>query len=184
MACIYCSYKEQTKQTISELVASLLRQFVSGRPVASTGVKKFYREFHDERRTQPKLPDLRTALQLEIETYSRVYIVVDALDECAECDQGNLIKTLRSLAGVNLMVTSRPLLSIKQQFQGTKRLKILADRNDVRKYIEGRIPNENRLARHVERYPTLRNDIVNKIVANARGMSVFLTSFYISGVQF
>lgn len=35
-------------------------------------------------------------------------------DECLEYDQGNLIRTLWSLADVNLMVTSRPLPSIKQ----------------------------------------------------------------------
>jgi hypothetical protein len=174
VACIYCDYKEQAKQTIPELVASLLKQLVNGRSTASDDVKKFYKKFHDERKSRPKLPDLIKALQSEIRTHSRVYIVVDALDECLECDQTNLMEKLRSLAGANLMVTSRLFLSIERQFQGTGRLDILANNDDVRKYIEGRIPGENRLARHVERHPTLQKDIVDSITTNVRGMSVFL----------
>lgn len=174
VAYVFCNYKEQTRQTISDLVASLLRQFVTNRSVMSAKIKAFYKDFHDYKKIRPGIKDLRIALQSEIETYSQVYIVVDALDECLECDQANLIKTLQSLTNVKLLITSRPLLSIEQQFHGVERLDILANIDDVRKYIEDRIPGENRLARHVERHPSLRNDIVDRIIANVRGMSVFL----------
>ena len=112
--------------------------------------------------------ELTTALKSEIGAYSKVFIVIDALDECPK-DNGtrlNLLKTLRSLVGtVNLMVTSRDLSSIAREFQGMKRLEIRAHDQDVRRYIEGRIARAPR--QHLK---ALQENIVNKIVENVRGM--------------
>ena len=169
--CIYCNYKKQDEQTVSELVASLLKQLVQDRSVTSDQVKTLYKVYHDARKSIPGLADLMTVLQSEIRHYSKVYIVVDALDECRERDQRDLITTLQSLAGnINMMVTSRILPSIQQLFQDAKRLDIRANNDDVRRYIEGRIPHENRLARHVGKDRSLQETIVNKIVANVKGM--------------
>lgn len=97
--------------------------------MASDKVKKWYKNLHDFRNARPKFPDLIAVLRSEIGTYSKVYIVVDALDECLECDQANVLKTLRSPADVNL-VMSRPLLSMEQEFQGVGRLDISANSSD------------------------------------------------------
>ena len=114
VACIYCNYKEQIEQTVSNLVASLLKQIVQDRYGASDNVKSLY-ELHNHQSTRPTLDELTTALKSEIGAYSKVFIVIDALDEYPE-DNGirlNLLKALRSLVGtVNLMVTSRDLSSI------------------------------------------------------------------------
>jgi hypothetical protein len=100
--------------------------------------------------------------------YSKAFIVVDALDESTE-DHGiraTLLKALRSLPGtVNLMFTSRDLLSIARQFQGTKRLDIQAHDGDLRKYVEGRIASLPR--RHLI---DLQVMIQEKIVEVAGGM--------------
>ena len=41
ITCIYFNYKEQTTQTISELVTSLLKQLVQDHPETSDHIKKF-----------------------------------------------------------------------------------------------------------------------------------------------
>jgi hypothetical protein len=69
-----------------------------------------------------------------------------------------------------LLVTSRDLASISRSFNGTKRLDIHADDQDVRAYIESRILHESRLATLVERHPTLKEEIVREITGNVRGM--------------
>lgn len=112
-------------------------------------------------------------MQAEIRRYSKVFIVADALDECPEDNgtRGDLLTELRSLvAAVNLLFTSRYLTSIERDFQGTKRLDIRANDDDIRRYIEVRIQREHRLARHVRADPTLQESIVNTIVGNAEGM--------------
>jgi uncharacterized protein involved in tolerance to divalent cations len=167
VTCIFCNYKEQTTQTATNLVASLLKQIVQDCVTTSDNVKSFYKH-HQNRDTRPRLVEFTKALESEIGTYAKTFVVVDAIDECPE-DNGTraiLLKTLQSLAGtVNVIVTSRDLASIARQFQGTQRLDIHAKEDDMRRYIEERIANVPR--RHLM---TLRETIIKKVLENARGM--------------
>jgi hypothetical protein len=175
VACIFCNYKEQTTQSVSELLASILKQIIQDQSAVSENIKKFYKEFRYTRPRRPKLADLTIALQSEIRTYSKVFLVVDALDECLEGVQGDLIKRLGSLAHtLYLMVTSRPLDLLEQQFHSSSRLDINANNGDIRKYIEGRIMCEPRLAPLITTEHSLQESIVNKLVVKASGVYVFL----------
>ena len=79
--------------------------------------------------------------------YSKVFIMIDALDELVEHNRGHLINNIQSLAiTVNLMVTSRPLASIGPFFRDAKSIDIRANEQDVRKYIKHRILNNARLS--------------------------------------
>src|SRR3984957_2262191 len=163
---IYCNYKEQAEQTVPNLVASLLRQIVQGRRAISDDVKSFF-ERHRRETSRPTLDQLTNVLISEIQTHSKVFIVVDALDECREDDatRARLLKVLRSLPRqVNLMVSSRNLLSIGRDFEGAKRLHIRAKDDDMKLYIESRIALG---PRHLK---NLQEAIVHKIVENAKGM--------------
>ena len=163
---IYCTYKEQAEQSVSNLAASMLKQIVQDRRAVSKDVKEIY-DFHRLRATRPTLQQLTDILISEIRTYSKVFIVVDALDECREDDttRAMLLDVLRSLPGqVNLIVTSRNLPSIARDFEGAKRLHIRAKDDDIKIYIEGRIASGRR---HLK---ILQEVIVNKIVENAKGM--------------
>ena len=165
-AFIYCNYKEQAEQTVSSLAASLLKQMVQDRDAISDNVKSLYKRHH-RRSTRPTLDRLTNVLISEIKTYSKVFVVVDALDECREDDatRARLLEVLRSLPGnVNLMVTSRNLPSIARDFGGTKRLHIRAKDDDIRAYIEDRIAFGPQCLKN------LQEVIVNKIVENAKGM--------------
>ena len=138
----------------------------------SDNIKSFY-QYHQCEDNRPTLDEITGALKSEIQTYSKVFLIVDALDECREDDgtREKLLKVLRSLYGnVNLMVTSRDLPPIARNFDGTKQLCIRAKDDDIRTYVEGRIA----LApRHLKR---LQETIVSRIIENARGMLVPLTS--------
>jgi len=165
-AFIYCNYEEQAEQTVSILVASLLRQMVQDRHAISDDIKSFH-QHHQRRAARPTQDQLTNILISEIQTYSKVFIVVDALDECREDDEtrATLLEVFRSLPGqVNLMVTSRDLPSIARGFEGTKRLHIRAKDDDIKIYIEGRIASGRR---HLKQ---LQEVIVNRIVENAKGM--------------
>src|ERR1700722_4460606 len=97
---IYFNYKEQAEQTVSNLVASLLRQIVQGRRAISDDVKSFF-ERHRRQSARPTLDQLKDVLISEIRMRSKVFIVVDALDECREDDatRALLLEVLRSLDG-------------------------------------------------------------------------------------
>lgn len=176
VACIYCDYKEQTRQTVPELVASLLKQLMQDRPETSDNVISLY-ERHLVNNTRPTQEELTQALRSEIGLYSKVFVVVDALDECLEGNQRRLITELRSLGDtVSMLVTSRRLALIEELFLSAKRLDIYATNEDVQKYVEGRIAQEPRLARVVGTDPALRETVVKQITGNVEGMYVFLLS--------
>ena len=165
MICIYCIYTEQTVQTVENLISSLLKQLAQDCSVISDTVESLYKR-HVERNTRPTFEEYTRALQSEIKTFSRVFVVVDALDECLEDNRSDLLTALRSLGNtVNLMVTSRDLSSIAKYFPRTKRLDIYATNEDVQRYIEGRITRTSR--QHLK---SLQEIIVNKIVENVKGM--------------
>jgi len=163
---IYCTYKEQAEQSVSNLAASMLKQIVQDRCAVSKDMKEFY-DVHRFRAARPTLDQITDILISEIRTYSKVFIVVDALDECREDDttRAMLLDVLRSLPGqVNLIVTSRNLPSIARDFEGAKRLHIRAKDDDIKIYIEARIALG---PRHLRK---LQDVIVNRIVENAKGM--------------
>jgi hypothetical protein len=140
---------------------------VQDQTTTSDNVKALYKH-HRDRNTRPILNELTETLKLEIGMLSKVFIVVDALDEC-ECQETrvNLLRTLRSFTStgtVQLMVTSRELPSIAQEFQGIQRLDIRASDQDLEKYLEGRITSG---PRHLKR---LQENIVKQIIQNAAGM--------------
>ena len=167
--CIYCNYKDQARQTIPELVASLLKQVIQDQPQISDKIKSFYKH-HKIQGGHPNCEELKKAFQSEIGT-STVFVVVDALDECPERDQELLILELQSLASTLwLMVTSRPLPLIEQLFQDAIHLEIRATDDDVQKYIRSRILRERRLKVHVQRDKELQETIEHKVVANVKGM--------------
>jgi hypothetical protein len=165
VACIYCNYKQAT-QTAENLIASLLRQLVQDCSVVPEGIKTFY-ERHQYRGTPPRLDEFMNALNSEIGTYSKVFIIVDALDECPEDGtRAKLLRGLQSLTGtVNLLVTSRELSSIARYFECTKCLDIHATDQDIQRYVEDRIANIPR--RHLI---ALREEIVNQVTEKAQGM--------------
>jgi hypothetical protein len=148
-------------------VSSLLRQLVQSHPIISKTVDQFY---STHKLGHPTLYEIEEALQIEIRRYSKVFVVVDALDECVDDETRTaLLTTLKDLP-VNLFVTSRHALMIEEKFDGIKRLDIRAHDDDVRRYVEKRIFREDRLAKHVKADPSLRDDIINKVVDSTKGM--------------
>jgi hypothetical protein len=80
---IYCSYKEKDDQTAANLIASLLQQLVQISPVVSGEILSLY-DYHTKNGTRPALGELSRLLQLESRRFSKVFVLIDALDECPE----------------------------------------------------------------------------------------------------
>ena len=139
IAWIYCNYKEKSEQTLVNLFGNLLKQLILKRSSVPRHVRRLYEE-HRKQNTRPAHSRIVKALQSEIESYSKTFIVVDALDKCPEGSgtRLGLLEGLRSLPGnVSLMVTSLELPGIKTE--SDTRLEIRATEEDVGRYVEGRI---------------------------------------------
>ena len=85
IAYIFCNYKAQADQTTANLLAAILKQLMQARPSIAEPVSRLY-EHHYSRKTKPSLDEIFTALQIVVKNITRVYVVVDALDECSDRD--------------------------------------------------------------------------------------------------
>lgn len=169
VAYLFCTYKAQTDQSASNLLAALLKQLVQSRPDIAAPVTHIY---HLKPGSKPPLDDIFGALQSVCSNYATVYIIVDALDECADKDgeRGRLIDKLRELQArtdVRLLFTSRSIPEITQKFQSNPMLEVHASEEDVRRFVVGQI---SRLPNRIQRDDELKQVIQNKIVKAAEGM--------------
>jgi hypothetical protein len=172
VAYIYCNFKRRAEQTLEHLLASLLKQLAQGRRHLPESVKSLYDQCQSKR-SRPLVDDISKALQSVAFEYSRVYIVIDALDECsASCRTQMLsnLSDLRAKYGINLFATSRFIPEIIEEFKQDPSLEIRADEQDVRGYIDGRIFD---LPPFVRERPDLLREIKTEIVRAVDGMYEF-----------
>jgi hypothetical protein len=184
VACIYCNYKEKDAQTPVNLIASLWMQLVEDHGSLSADVKGLYGKYV-ERGTRPPLSEVSRVLQSEITKYSKVFVVLDALDECSESDgtrQLFLTEIRKLMPNISLLVTSRHIANIELEFQKAACLEISANDEDVRSYLKSRIEGQPQLARHIEKDTTLQDAILHTIVKKANGMYVSIAGLLSEGI--
>ncbi|KAJ4194607.1 hypothetical protein NW759_016492 [Fusarium solani] len=143
MAYIYCNFQRQYEQGIDHLLASILKQLAESQPSLLGSVKDLYDQ-HRVRRTRPSLDEILRVLQSVAATYSRVFVIVDALDECQAsggCRTRFLSElfNLQARHGTNIFATSRFIPEIIEHFKASISLEIRASTNDVARYINGHL---------------------------------------------
>lgn len=175
IAYIYCNFRQTDKQNAEDLLAALVKQLALGRPSLPDVVTSLYEKHKTNgTRTRPSFDEISKCLRAVVALYSRVFIVVDALDECEtsnSCRPRFLVDVLdlQDRAGVNLFVTSRYIQDIMERFQRSIILEIRASSEDVRKYLEVRISEGGS---YILRRPGLQADITSEIVKRVEGMQV------------
>jgi hypothetical protein len=170
VACIYLNYKEAESQTPQNLLGSLWRQLVLGKPI-TPAVHALY-EKHRERNTRLPLDEVHTVLTSSLTTYSKVYVIVDAVDEYPEEKRNILLKALHK-SGLNVMLTSRPHIDPESTtLPNLQLVEIQATENDMQQYIATQISQSARLSKHVQTRPELAQEIQSKILSNVNGMYV------------
>ncbi|KAJ6596207.1 ankyrin repeat-containing domain protein [Mycena vulgaris] len=169
IACIYLNHKETETQTPSNLLASVWRQLMFGKSISSF-VHKLY-QLHSEKRTPASLDEILQVLNSTVTEWSKVYIVVDALDEYPEDKRHILLGHLAGLGpSVSLMLTSRPHISLNATFPDLNTVDIRAHEEDVHKYVCQRIKESPRLSKHVNAQPELQQELLTRITSHADRM--------------
>lgn len=99
---------------------------------------------HSRKQTRYWLGEVATVLHSVIAEYSRVFIIIDAPDECQVSGEGRRkflseISNLKRQTQANLFVTSRFIPEIENEFEGSVSGEIHASGDDVRRYLKGHI---------------------------------------------
>jgi hypothetical protein len=162
------NHKEAEVQTPAKLLAGLWRQLVLGRDISSA--EGLYQRHH-EKRTAPSLDEVSNVLQAVLGQYSRVYVIVDAVDEYPEYQWQILLEYLTMMGPtVNLMLTSRPHIRPDGSLPNLEALEIRASEDDICRYVEGQIQKSSWLSKHVQSRATLREEILSTITHTVDGM--------------
>jgi Cdc6-like AAA superfamily ATPase len=174
IAYLYCNFRQQYKR--SDLLASLLKQLVRRRSFIPESLQKLY-DCHNERQTRSSSDEISKILQSVIADYRRVFIIIDALDECQVSDWGctvflSEILSLQAKTGTNLFATSRFVPEIEKMFKQSISLEIRANGEDVQRYLEGYM---SRLPSFVLSSHSLQDEIKNTISKAVDGMYVRLS---------
>ncbi|KAK4247492.1 kinase-like domain-containing protein [Corynascus novoguineensis] len=173
-AYVYCSYAHRQTQTPAALLSSILQQVLQQVTTSTlpAEVLSLY-QLHKKHGTRPTLVQITDVLRAVTAECIRFRIIVDALDECAESDDGALefISALRSLdTSVALLCTSRFSSVFEEYFKGADRIEISAPRKDIEIYLDSEIQQHPRLARLVHADPALKQEIINTITREFHGM--------------
>jgi len=120
IAYLYCNFRRQQEQKPTDLLWSLLKQLVQDRPSVPGTVKSLY-ERHKDKRTRPSFDETSKVLHSVVTDYSRVFIIVDALDEYQVSDGGRRrllseIFSLQAKTGASFFATSRFIPGITNMF--------------------------------------------------------------------
>ncbi|KAF4993380.1 hypothetical protein FGRMN_6530 [Fusarium graminum] len=171
IAYIYCNFRRQHEQKIDDLLASVLKQLTQCRSSLPGGVKRLY-DRHKTKRTWPSLDEISGLLQSVAAMYSRVFIIVDALDECLASDGCRTrflseLFNLQTRHGTNIFATSRFIPEIMDRFETSLSIEIRASPDDVERYLEGHI---EQLPSFVQHDRQLQEEITTGISEAVDGM--------------
>lgn len=148
IAYLYCNFGRKDEQTAEDLLASLLKQLAQGLSSVPESVKFLY-ECHKDKRTRPTLNEISSTLQSVGALYSKIFIIIDALDECQASD-GCRTKFLEQIFAfqvknrANIFTTSRFIPDVTERFRDSLCLEIRASDHDVRRYLDGHMAQLNR----------------------------------------
>ena len=181
IAYIYCSYQDQDRQTTVNLVGAMLRQLLVKR-IGKDGdmlpeVLRIYQR-HSLGQTRPLLKDLINLLVDQLAVHERLYLIIDALDECPKDNgaRGTVIGILRTLRDIStrcsLFVTSRmaPYLEDGLWIDGCLRINVTWDKSDVWKFVRSDIKKHWLAAQELKDDWSLEHEIIEDLVKTTKGV--------------
>jgi hypothetical protein len=179
----YCDYREQQAQTPANCARNLLRQFSMQCNTIPTSVSDFYQRTRNEVKDQSWYVELRKILCRVASTFSRCFLVLDALDEAeARSHMPGLLELLRTIRNdmtakaPKIFATSRKHApAIQESFQEATKVIVTADNEDLRTILVNIIADHQDAKYILDEH--LKEDIIATLCVNAHGMYVRISGF-------
>ena len=172
IAYIYCNYKEHDDQSADQMLSSLLKQLAISQGKICRPAEELYQRFKSRDR-RPQMQDLVQTLLHLCDATGRVFIVIDALDECSSKHKIallNFLTRIHSKPSASIMITSRSFPeNVSKPFISTCKISIGAHKADLKRYILQEIENSDNADIIDE---TFEQEIVDRISLGAHNMYV------------
>ena len=183
LAYFYCDRNQADRQSPEQVMKSFVRQLSTPRDsdMIPSCIEKCYVEKEKPGFASSSLTFQEcSALIRELSTmYTKITLVLDALDECDRSTRNDLITEIDDLVSsstscvIKVFISSRPDRDIKYRFQVGPNVCISATENesDIKKFISNAIDNSPKYwLAEVTSAPGLREEIVNTLHEKADGM--------------
>ncbi|PNP74098.1 hypothetical protein FNYG_12562 [Fusarium nygamai] len=170
----FFDFNDARKQKLEDLLRSLAVQFYHTGNEAARRLDSLFTS-HDDGRRQPDTTALSACVGAMIQTAGKVFIIIDALNECTKREE--LLHWLRGLASSNaqLLVTGRPEAAFQREIPRSfdERNCVLLDKKavnaDIRTYVEATLEQKPDFV-DKKLSPSLLEEIRDKIGDGADGM--------------
>lgn len=166
------------KRSCQQYLASLWKQLAM-RPLFDLEELDVLERMYVEQHTTPDEAKWKEMLLREVRRYSRVFLIADALDESTIDDPLQFVEELVGLLPrANVLITTRPDRRIDDaKIVGKKAtIEIKAHEEDLLRYVSKRVSGSRTLKDVFRLKPELEDQIKEKVLKNAQGMSVFTVS--------
>ncbi|KAH6903960.1 ankyrin repeat-containing domain protein [Coprinopsis sp. MPI-PUGE-AT-0042] len=165
LAYVYLRYSESL--VIRDILESLVKQVVERHLDLVLIVEGLYTK-HNQEGTKPCQEDLMGVLAEFIRHGKLLFFVLDALDEMRVEDRPVLLRLLASL-DAKLLITSRPLEILQQQYPQAQMFKIAASPSDLDLHIKDFLRNSPEVVMLLEG-TTLEEQLVQTVHQKSGGM--------------
>ena len=163
---IYCTYRSAA--TIVSMLGSVVAQLAE----SIIDLPKSVCEASEK----PDLAGLKAAFADTLSHFDGIFVIVDALDECA--NRTELLKELKSLCDcgtpsqIKIMVTSRTgIVGIERELEANNtQIEVRSDEGDVRAFLHQSLTSHAHLSAWIKESPQFENDITETIVNRMSGM--------------
>lgn len=176
---LLCDFK--SKDEPEDLLGSLLKQIV--RPgEAPPDLRDLFRRYKSRPRgSRPLISELVGCLDTVINSYSRVFVVIDALDEYETGSRAELLEAvfqLQRTTKLSLLATLRPIQEITALFEDSgitlRVVEVQANDEDIRAFLGHEMALKMRFLRKIS--ADIKNEIVSDIADASKGMCVIKPS--------
>lgn len=159
------------------MLRSLIVQLVVKHQAFPEPLEALFKSCHNGK-NQPQMKDLEKLLKTLIESHEKIYLVLDALDECENRHElvGYIEKAVgRKSAKLNVVMTSRRLRLFEELFDAGleewNRLSIQNEKvdEDIRSYIHEKLRSDRRFKRW-QNIPGVQEEIETALMEKSDGM--------------
>ena len=145
IAMFYCDFRDQHDQTATNIIGAILKQLVVRGEVLEHVRKAFQKAKMEVGGRGLRLPDMVQMLKQALATLPRVFICIDALDECIPKHLLELLGSLKDILQesrrTRIYLTGRPQVEgeITRHFTNCVAIPISPKTKDIRMYLEKKL---------------------------------------------
>lgn len=166
IAQIYFDYKDIENQTVQRVLARIVKQLASQTQLQHQ-IETFY---EGSSKDLPSTDDLKSCILVLVREFQQVYILVDALDECAESTRSEHILAAVDHLGqqsesIQFFITSRShLMSLRPYSRPVIRFELSANASDIELLVRNRLEEDQSMS------PDFVGEVLERLSISAQGM--------------